>query len=72
MQEIIDERQTSSRIRFKLKDVIDLRKDNWKPRREQAGPKTIDQIHKEVERETKQQQLADLISKPMGGGPGMD
>ena len=38
-------------------DLIDLRKDSWRPRRDVAGPKTIDQIHKEVAQEAKKQQL---------------
>ena len=40
-----------SRVRFMIQDVIDLRRNNWKPRREKAGPKTLDQIHQEAERE---------------------
>ena len=42
---------------YSLQDLIDLRKDQWRPRRDVAGPKTIDQIHKEVAREAKAQQL---------------
>ena len=45
---IVDTRKTSSRVRFMLQDLMDLRKNQWKPRRDVAGPKTIDQIHKEV------------------------
>lgn len=41
----------SSRIRFMLQDVIDLRKTNWVPRRNDVKPKTIGQIKKEVESE---------------------
>ena len=37
-----------SRVRFMVKDVQDLRKDKWKPRREKAGPKTIEDIHDDV------------------------
>lgn len=33
-----------SRIRFMLQDVLDLRKDGWKPRRDVAGPKTREQV----------------------------
>lgn len=57
-------------MRFLLQDAVDLRRSNWKPRREKAGPKTLDQIHKEAEREKTQQQLLDM--KPMGtvGGGG--
>lgn len=42
----------SSRIRFMLQDVIELRLKNWVPRRDENNPKTIEQIHKDAERET--------------------
>ncbi|XP_044529166.1 eukaryotic translation initiation factor 4 gamma 1 isoform X1 [Gracilinanus agilis] len=51
MEKIIKEKKTSSRIRFMLQDVLDLRRSNWVPRRGDQGPKTIDQIHKEAEME---------------------
>ena len=38
--------------------MIDLRKNNWIQRREDAGPKTIDQIHKEAQNEEMKQKLA--------------
>lgn len=41
----------SSRIRFMLQDVIDLRDNKWIPRRDDSNPKTIDQIQKEAESE---------------------
>ena len=41
-------KKLSSRVRFMLKDVIELRGDGWKPRRAVAGPKTIEDIHDEV------------------------
>uniref|UniRef100_A0A673GDV8 Eukaryotic translation initiation factor 4 gamma 3-like n=1 Tax=Sinocyclocheilus rhinocerous TaxID=307959 RepID=A0A673GDV8_9TELE len=47
MEKIVKERKTSSRIRFMLQDVIDLRLHNWVSRRADQGPKTIEQIHKE-------------------------
>ena len=31
-----------------MQDVVDLRNNDWVPRREDNNPKTIDQIHKEV------------------------
>ncbi|XP_031823954.1 eukaryotic translation initiation factor 4 gamma 1 isoform X7 [Sarcophilus harrisii] len=51
MEKIIKEKKTSSRIRFMLQDVLDLRRSSWVPRRGDQGPKTIDQIHKEAEME---------------------
>ncbi|KAF4076278.1 hypothetical protein AMELA_G00212570 [Ameiurus melas] len=57
MEKIIKERKTSSRIRFMLQDVLDLRRSNWVPRRGDLGPKTIDQIHKEAELEEHREQI---------------
>ncbi|GFU09861.1 eukaryotic translation initiation factor 4 gamma 3 [Nephila pilipes] len=56
MKLIVDKRLTSSRVRFMLQDVVDLKKNNWVPRRDENNPKTIDQIHKEAEREAREQQ----------------
>ena len=67
MQKIVDSKNTSSRIRFSLQDTIELRQNKWVPRRETAGPKTIDQIHKEAQRE---KQMAELLNKNVGGGGG--
>uniref|UniRef100_A0AAQ5X2W3 Eukaryotic translation initiation factor 4 gamma, 1a n=1 Tax=Amphiprion ocellaris TaxID=80972 RepID=A0AAQ5X2W3_AMPOC len=73
MDKIIKERKTSSRIRFMLQDVLDLRKSNWVPRRGDQGPKTIDQIHKEAEMEEHREHIKvqqQLLSKKEGGGGG--
>nr|XP_020441839.1 eukaryotic translation initiation factor 4 gamma 1 [Monopterus albus] len=74
MEKIIKERKTSSRIRFMLQDVLDLRRNNWVPRRGDQGPKTIDQIHKEAEleehREHMKVQQALISKKDSVGGPG--
>lgn len=42
--------QIPSRIKFKLMDLIDLKKHNWVDADATAGPKTIAQIHQEAER----------------------
>ncbi|XP_041796222.1 eukaryotic translation initiation factor 4 gamma 1-like isoform X2 [Chelmon rostratus] len=74
MEKIIKERKTTSRIRFMLQDVLDLRRNNWVPRRGDQGPKTIDQIHKEAELEEHREQMkvqqALVSKKESGGGPG--
>uniref|UniRef100_A0A8D9EQJ7 Eukaryotic translation initiation factor 4 gamma 3 n=1 Tax=Cacopsylla melanoneura TaxID=428564 RepID=A0A8D9EQJ7_9HEMI len=41
----------SSRVRFMLLDVIDLRKNKWVPRRNENRPKTIQQIQYEADTE---------------------
>ena len=43
-----------------LQDVIDLRSNKWVKRREDAGPKTIDQIHKEAQNEELKQKMANM------------
>uniref|UniRef100_A0AAY4AG58 W2 domain-containing protein n=1 Tax=Denticeps clupeoides TaxID=299321 RepID=A0AAY4AG58_9TELE len=71
MEKIIKERKTSSRICFMLQDVLDLRRNNWVPRR------VVDQIHKEAEMEEHREQIKvqqKLMSKkdrprPTRGGP---
>uniref|UniRef100_A0A8C5GC40 Eukaryotic translation initiation factor 4 gamma 1-like n=1 Tax=Gouania willdenowi TaxID=441366 RepID=A0A8C5GC40_GOUWI len=73
MNKIIKEKMTSSRIRFMLQDVLDLRKNIWVPRRGDQGPKTIDQIHKEAELEEYQEQIKvhqQLLSKKESSGGG--
>ncbi|KAI4798532.1 hypothetical protein KUCAC02_021987 [Chaenocephalus aceratus] len=51
MEKIIKDKKTSSRIRFVLQDVLDLRRSSWVPRRGEQGPKTMEQIHKDAELE---------------------
>ncbi|KFW71797.1 Eukaryotic translation initiation factor 4 gamma 1, partial [Pygoscelis adeliae] len=71
MEKIIKEKKTSSRIRFMLQDVIDLRQNSWVPRRGDQGPKTIDQIHKEAEMEEHREHIKvqQLMSKDKRRGP---
>ena len=67
MAGIIREKKTSSRVRFLMQDVIDLRRNNWVSRRKETGPKTIEEIHKEAKREAAIIELADAA--PMGPPP---
>ncbi|KAK9051486.1 hypothetical protein SSX86_028113 [Deinandra increscens subsp. villosa] len=53
----------SSRVRFMLKDAIDLRKNKWQQRTKVEGAKTI----KEVHRDAAQERLAQ--SSRLAGGP---
>uniref|UniRef100_A0A672L9Q7 Eukaryotic translation initiation factor 4 gamma 3-like n=1 Tax=Sinocyclocheilus grahami TaxID=75366 RepID=A0A672L9Q7_SINGR len=73
MEKIVKERKTSSRIRFMLQDVIDLRLHNWVSRRADLGPKTIEQIHKEAKLEEQEEQRKvhqQLLSKDNKRRPG--
>ncbi|XP_051735410.1 eukaryotic translation initiation factor 4 gamma 3 isoform X7 [Ctenopharyngodon idella] len=74
MEKIVKERKTSSRIRFMLQDVIDLRLHNWVSRRADLGPKTIEQIHKEAKLEEQEEQRKvhqQLLSKDNKRRPGV-
>jgi len=44
-----------SRSRFMYKDLLDLRKNQWVPRRKEEKAKTLDEIRKDVEREERKQ-----------------
>ena len=46
-------------------DVLtDLRLANWVKRREEAGPKTIEEIHKDAQKEEIKQKLANMTTEP--------
>ena len=68
MKRFVDEKKTSARVRFLMQDVIELRQNGWKKRREDAGPKTIDQIHKEVEKEQMEMKIAHMTAS-LGSAP---
>ncbi|KAL2491355.1 Eukaryotic translation initiation factor 4G [Abeliophyllum distichum] len=40
-----------SRVRFMLKDAIDLRKNKWQQRKKVEGPKKIDEVHRDAAQE---------------------
>ncbi|XP_050307048.1 eukaryotic translation initiation factor 4 gamma 1-like isoform X3 [Anthonomus grandis grandis] len=60
--------KVSSRLRFMLQDVIDLRDSRWMPRRGDSNPKTIDQIQKEAETE---QVMVQVMNQSMNMPPPM-
>ncbi|KAJ3384154.1 Eukaryotic translation initiation factor 4 gamma [Lobulomyces angularis] len=49
--------QFPSRIRFMLKDLIDLRRAGWKDRNAPTGPKTLAEIRKDTENKQKEKEL---------------
>ncbi|XP_010904622.1 eukaryotic translation initiation factor [Elaeis guineensis] len=50
LKELIMNPQHASRVRFMVRDVLDLRANNWVPRREEVKAKTITEIHSEAEK----------------------
>ncbi|XP_030535554.1 eukaryotic translation initiation factor-like [Rhodamnia argentea] len=50
LKELTSNTQLAPRLRFMVKDVLDLRANNWVPRREEVKAKTITEIHSEAEK----------------------
>jgi translation initiation factor 4G len=61
-----------SRSRFMYKDLLELRENNWTPRRKEEKAKTLDEIRQEFEREEARQaqQSAQMNQNYRGGGGG--
>lgn len=51
MGKLSNDMKLSSRLRFMLKDAIDLRKNNWQQRRKIEGPKKIEEVHRDAAQE---------------------
>ncbi|WOK95047.1 hypothetical protein Cni_G03753 [Canna indica] len=50
MKELMTNPQLEPRLRFMVRDAVDLRANNWVPRREEMKAKTITEIHNEAEK----------------------
>ncbi|XAR54216.1 hypothetical protein NMG60_11029250 [Bertholletia excelsa] len=51
MSNLSNNMELSSRVRFMLKDAIDLRKNKWQQRRKVEGPKKIEEVHRDAAQE---------------------
>ena len=72
MKKLSQSEDLSSRIKFMLMDVLDLKQNRWVPRREGEKPKTIDEIRGELEKERLEKELSlqeDIIKQPQMGYP---
>lgn len=65
MLNLSNNQNLSSRVRFMLKDAIDLRKNKWQQRRKVDGPKKIDEVHRDAVQERQAQ------ASRLARGPGM-
>ncbi|GMJ01434.1 hypothetical protein HRI_003812700 [Hibiscus trionum] len=68
MAKLSSNMKLSSRVRFMLKDAIDLRKNKWQQRRKVDGPKKIEEVHRDAAQE-RQAQTSRLARGP-GINPG--
>eukprot|EP00268_Persea_americana_P028233 TRINITY_DN2744_c0_g1_i1.p1 TRINITY_DN2744_c0_g1~~TRINITY_DN2744_c0_g1_i1.p1 ORF type:complete len:1973 (-),score=498.09 TRINITY_DN2744_c0_g1_i1:850-6768(-) len=66
MLKLSNNHKLSSRVRFMLKDAIDLRKNKWQQRRKIEGPKKIEEVHRDAAQERQLQ-----TSRLSRGGPGI-
>ncbi|KAK8916034.1 Eukaryotic translation initiation factor 4G [Platanthera zijinensis] len=57
----------SSRVRFMLKDTIDLRKNRWQQRRKVEGPKKIEDVHRDAAQERHAQERQAQTSRSARG-----
>ncbi|WOH09285.1 hypothetical protein DCAR_0728741 [Daucus carota subsp. sativus] len=64
MAKLSNNMKLSSRVRFMLKDSIDLRKNKWQQRRKVEGPKKIEEVHRDAANERQAQ------SNRLTRGPG--
>lgn len=75
MSKLSNNMKLSSRVRFMLKDSIDLRRNKWQQRRKVEGPKKIEEVHRDAAQE---RQLVGRLSRgpsmnsSMRRGPPMD
>ncbi|KAF8669229.1 hypothetical protein HU200_051560 [Digitaria exilis] len=77
MQKMSTSQKLSSRVRFMLRDSIDLRKNKWQQRRKVEGPKKIEEVHRDAaqERHAQSSRLGrgpSVSSLPRRGAPPMD
>ncbi|KAJ4959063.1 hypothetical protein NE237_026174 [Protea cynaroides] len=55
MLKLSNNMELSSRVRFMLRDAIDLRKNKWQQRRKIEGPKKIEEVHRDAAQERQAQ-----------------
>ncbi|CAK9152051.1 unnamed protein product [Ilex paraguariensis] len=63
MAKLSNNMKLSARVRFMLKDSIDLRKNKWQQRRKVEGPKKIEEVHRDAAQE-RQAQVSRLARGP--------
>lgn len=70
METLSNNAKLSSRLRFLLKDCIELRRNGWQERRKVDGPKKIDEVHRDAVQERQQAARGDRLGRgpSMGGG----
>jgi translation initiation factor 4G len=70
MESLSNNTKLSSRLRFMLKDCIELRRNGWQERRKVDGPKKIDEVRRDAVQERQQAARGDRLGRgpSVGGG----
>ncbi|KAM0910115.1 hypothetical protein ACQ4PT_014374 [Festuca glaucescens] len=66
IQKLSANSKLSSRIRFMLEDVIDLRNNKWRQRRKVEGPKKIEEVHRDAVKQITSQSASAKDEKEVG------
>lgn len=69
MVQMLNNQKLLSRLKFMLRDIIDLRKNGWQQRRKVEGPKKIEEVHRDAVQE-RQVQGGRLSRNTNVGHPG--
>ncbi|CAL8148141.1 unnamed protein product [Orchesella dallaii] len=76
LESLSSSKKLSSRIRFAILDVVELRQNDWKPRRDTNAPKTLEEVRKEAHRQEMEEkrQINNLppVQNNYGGGGDRD
>ncbi|CAH1395787.1 unnamed protein product [Nezara viridula] len=64
--------KVSSRVRFMLQDVIELRSNRWVPRRDENNPKTMEQIQRDAEKELENAAMSSIANRSKHNDRDMD
>ncbi|KAH7569254.1 hypothetical protein JRO89_XS06G0131600 [Xanthoceras sorbifolium] len=72
LKELTTNPHLAPRLRFMVRDVLDLRSNNWVPRREEVKAKTITEIHSEAEKNLglRPGATASMRNNRVSGAPG--
>lgn len=72
LQSLSEDKRLTSRIRFAILDVVELRDNDWKPRRDTNAPKTIEEVRQDAIRQEieEKRQINSLppVQNSYGGG----
>ncbi|TPX33893.1 hypothetical protein SmJEL517_g03316 [Synchytrium microbalum] len=70
LKKLVNDNRLSSRIRFMVQDIIDMRKAGWQARQQSTGPKTLAEIREDAKRKEEEAEQERIRNQSRGGGGG--